>query len=64
LGGESPGFRRFKGKEGSASFLKKRSKKLYYAGSWALALTQPQAQHNKSFLRRFFSKKRLLSSLA
>jgi hypothetical protein len=36
------------------------AKKLFYAGSWALAATQPVAQHNKSFCGAFF-KKRLLS---
>jgi hypothetical protein len=28
---------------------------------WALAVPQPIAQHKKSFLRRFFEKKRLLA---
>jgi hypothetical protein len=38
--------------------LKKRSKKLFL--NWAVLVAAPRAQNNKSFLRRFFSKKRLL----
>jgi hypothetical protein len=39
----------------SASFLKKRSKKLFC--SWAVLVSPPPAQISKSFLRRFFFKK-------
>jgi hypothetical protein len=41
-------------KEGSASFLKKRSKKLLLNGVVAPAL--PQSSVNRSFLRAFFQK--------
>jgi hypothetical protein len=30
------------------------AKKLCYAGPWALSLTQPMAQHQKSFCAAFF----------
>ncbi len=43
-------------------FFKKRSKKFLVGFAWALAMTTPKAQINKSFLRRFFSKKRLAYS--
>jgi hypothetical protein len=39
---------------------KKKQKNFIYAGPGALALTQPEAQHNKSFCAAFF-KKRLLA---
>jgi hypothetical protein len=35
---------------------KKKQKNFFYAGPGALALTQPEAQHNKSFCAAFFQK--------
>jgi hypothetical protein len=35
---------------------KKKQKKLFYAGSWALAATLPKAQHKRSFCAAFFQK--------
>jgi hypothetical protein len=46
--------------EGSRSFLKKRTKKLLLIRAWGVGDIAPMAQMSKSFLRRFFSKKRLL----
>jgi hypothetical protein len=43
--------------KGKATFCEQKvAKKLYHAGPWALSPTQPMAQHNKKFLRRFFQK--------
>jgi hypothetical protein len=48
-------------KKESGSFSEeKEPKRLYDSGPWALNPSKPMAQGNKSFLRRFFSKKRLL----
>jgi hypothetical protein len=48
--------------KGKASFCEqKETKKLFYAGPWAVSATTPMAQHKKSFCAAFF-KKRLLSS--
>jgi hypothetical protein len=44
-------------KEESGRFLKKAAQKLYSAGSWAVAPTQPMTQHNKVFLLLFVHKK-------
>jgi hypothetical protein len=41
-------------KRGSASFLKKRSKKLLL--NWVVLVSAPEAQSNQKFLRRFFQK--------
>jgi hypothetical protein len=41
--------------------LKKRTKKLSLIWAWGVMTATPQAQRNSSFLRRFFSKKRLLA---
>ncbi len=41
--------------------MKKRTKKLLFIRAMGAISPMPQAQMNKSFLRRFFSKKRLLS---
>jgi hypothetical protein len=49
-------------KRGRSTFCEQKvAKKLYEIGSWALAATQPMAQHRKSFCGAFF-KKRLLPS--
>jgi hypothetical protein len=48
-------------KKGSASFLKKRSKKLLNAGTWAVAMTTPLSRRNQSFFGSFCSQKELLS---
>jgi hypothetical protein len=43
-----------KKQKASATFCEQKvAKKLYYAGSWALSLTQSQAQHNKVFAPLF-----------
>jgi hypothetical protein len=41
--------------------LKKRSKKLLYAGPWAVARTTPMAQGNKSLFASFSSEKEVLA---
>jgi hypothetical protein len=46
-------------REGSASFLKKRSKKLFFAGAWAVSPPAPMAQIQRSFLVLFFKKELL-----
>ena len=46
------------GLEESGRFLKKSGAKIFcYAGPWAVSLTTPMAQHNKSFLLLFVHKK-------
>ncbi|HVE21638.1 MAG TPA: hypothetical protein VNC39_06650 [Acidocella sp.] len=48
--------------EGKATFCEqKAAKKLCYAGPWALAPSQPMAQHKQKFLVPLFSKKRPLA---
>jgi hypothetical protein len=57
--GRKRGSRQGKGK---ATFCEQKvAKKLYFAGPWAVSETTPTTQHNRSFLRRFFSKKRRFS---
>jgi hypothetical protein len=60
-GNATTGNWRSEGEESATFCEQKVAKKLYDSGSRALAPTQPEAQHNKSFLRRFFSKKRPLA---
>jgi hypothetical protein len=43
--------------EESGRFLKKAAQKLFYAGPWALSVTQPMAQHYRSFFATFCSQK-------
>jgi hypothetical protein len=51
--------------EGKATFCEQKvAKKLCYAGPWALSLTTPMAQRNKSFCAAFFKKRPLFSPLA
>jgi hypothetical protein len=47
-------------KKGRPSFLKKRSKKLFYAGPEAVAATTPMPQITKVFLLLFLLKKEVL----
>jgi hypothetical protein len=50
-----------RGKEGSSSFLKKRTKKLLLVAVWAVETWagRGQARHGKSFLLLFFKKEAL-----
>jgi hypothetical protein len=53
------------GVSGKASFCEqKEAKKLYYAGLWASALTQPMAQHKKVFAPLFSKSGRFLNAAA
>jgi hypothetical protein len=45
-------------REGKRFFFEKKKQKTLL--NWAVLVSAPQAQRSKSFLRRFFSKKRLL----
>jgi hypothetical protein len=46
--------------KGKASFCEqKEAKKLFYAGSWAVSPTMPQARHKRSFCAAFFKKRPL-----
>jgi hypothetical protein len=47
-------------KKESTSFLKKRSKKLFYAGPGAVVATTPMARRAKVFLLLFLLKKEVL----
>jgi hypothetical protein len=49
-----------RGRQERASFCEqKEAKKLFCAGAWALAVTQPMAQHKRSFCAAFFKKRPL-----